>query len=70
MTQTRAHIFLLESAQESHIGISRLLDLDSQPKPWKSILENKDKFFKEANLFLFLKSWQVSSILKLNIIFY
>jgi len=41
VNQTQAHIFLLEPAQESHIGISSLLDLDSHPNHEKAFLKTK-----------------------------
>jgi hypothetical protein len=66
VTQTQNHIFLLELAQKPYIGISFLLSLDSNLKPWKNIFENKGWILKVSTLIFLSKNWQVGSTSNLN----
>jgi hypothetical protein len=71
VTQRRAHIFLLESSEIIEYLNLSFARFKLKFKLWKNTLEKKKACFEvDMLILLFLKSWQVSSISKLNINFY
>jgi hypothetical protein len=45
VTQTQAHVLLLEWTQKPNIWNNLLLSLDPKPEPWKNILEKTKASF-------------------------
>jgi hypothetical protein len=58
---------LLELTHKLNVGNNFLLNLNLKLEPWKNIREKTRADFSSKQIYLFWKSWQVSSFSKLNI---